>query len=474
MRPAHPPAPVALLLTLLASQPSAQEVSETLPYPKYQFMRQGEDWSVLAGHDLSATGDWTDRLKYIELNDDGSIWLSIGGHARTRYEYWNDFNFGRPPMVSHDDGFLLGRVLLHADLHFYERARLFVELKTALSTDRDLPGGKRTMDVDQFDLQQGFLDLDVPLGETSATVRGGRQEFQFGKQRLVSPLPWGNTLRTWDGVSAWTDIAGWSVTGFWSQFVPVKKYEFNEPDHGQDFWGLYSTRKFGSDTTVDAYFLTLDNDDSTFNGTSGQEDRYTVGARVGGKVPGTGFDYDVEAAYQFGEVGSGDVSAYMLAAVGGYTWKDVGLTPRLFAGLDLASGDDSPGGDVETFNQLYPLGHAYFGYMDYIGRQNIFATHGGLSLKPTEKLTATASYHVFFLDDEDDALYTPSGSVSVPGGSSDDFVGSEIDLTLQYSVNRHLSALVGYSHFFSGDVIEDSAAMTDDSDFAYVSLQYTF
>ena len=32
--------------------------------------------------------------------------------------------------------------------------------------------------------------------------------------------------------------------------------------------------------------------------------------------------------------------------------------------VDYASGDGVPGGDVGTFNQLYPLEHAYLGYMD--------------------------------------------------------------------------------------------------------------
>ena len=116
----------------------------------------------------------------------------------------------------------------------------------------------------------------------------------------------------------------------------------------------------------------------TFNGTTGHEDRYTIGGRVFGASHG--FDYEVENAYQFGHVGSGDVSAWMIATEGGYTLK-APLTPRLWLGFDYASGDDGAGGDVGTFNQLFPLGHAYFGYIDAVGRQNIVDLHPGASIK---------------------------------------------------------------------------------------------
>ena len=62
--------------------------------------------------------------------------------------------------------------------------------------------------------------------------------------------------------------------------------------------------------------------------------------------------------------------------------------------VDIASGDDDPtDGDLETFNQLFPLGHAYFGYIDVIGRQNIIDVSptvstkvaGGATLRQTVK-----------------------------------------------------------------------------------------
>ena len=60
--------------------------------------------------------------------------------------------------------------------------RIFAEVKTANSTNRDLPGGKRPLDVDTLALQQAFFDYKID----KSRFRIGRQALSFGKQRLVS------------------------------------------------------------------------------------------------------------------------------------------------------------------------------------------------------------------------------------------------------------------------------------------------
>src|SRR5439155_1400001 len=65
--------------------------------PAYQIGSAGrfnEDWSVLRGVDLDKTDDFWDRLKFIPLTTDGSVWLSFGGQAREREEYFRQFLFG--------------------------------------------------------------------------------------------------------------------------------------------------------------------------------------------------------------------------------------------------------------------------------------------------------------------------------------------------------------------------------------------
>lgn len=455
-----------LALVALTAAPAAAQSQR----PKYQLIRQNEDWSFLA--DPAQRTDCWDRFKYMPLDDDGDVWAGIGGELQLRYEVWDDFNFGAPPAANHDDDFLLTRARLHGDLHVGERFRAFGELKVAQATDRDLPGGRRPLDQDTFDIQQVFVDYTFDVGdEDSLRLRGGRQMLQFGVQRLVSPLPWGNTLRAWDGLTAALTHGSWNVTGIATAFVPVDKTDFNEADDDMLLYGVYAQKRHTPKNGLDLYWLGATRPDVTVNGTSGDSKRQTLGARRFAPLGG-GFDGEVEVAYQFGEVGDGDVSAWSFASQLGYT-PDGGAL-RHWLGLDWASGDDGAGGDVETFDQLYPLGHAYFGYIDAVGRQNIVDTSLGSTWKASPKLGLSLGGHSFWLASKDDALYNAGGGVArAPGSFDSSWVGWEVDAVATYKPAPHVSTQLGICHFFAGDALEDSGP-SEDVDFVYLSLGYTF
>ncbi|MBT8486542.1 MAG: alginate export family protein [Phycisphaerales bacterium] len=461
---------LAFVITTPGVAQDAPPAAASVDRPKYTFLRQNEDWSVLGSATPETLSDPWDRLKHLDLGDGN--WLSFGGQGRLRLEDFSNFGFG----PGNDDTYLLWRFLLHADLHLGENLRLFTQGKTAGATERELPGGRRALDADSLDLEQLFLDVVIPLdADATLTLRPGRQAFSFGKQRLVSPLPWANTLRRWDGLSGVLKAGGWTYTGFASQFVPVRKYEFNDAESDIEFAGLYATGPWaGTDTSVDLYYLYLSREQATFNGTSGREERHTLGGRLAGALPAPGLTYDVEGAYQLGEVGAGDIDAWMVGARLTYALPDVGGAPAVYLGIEHGSGDRTPGGDVETFNHLFPLGHAYFGYIDAIGRQNAVDLLAGVSLTPAAGWKADLSGHLFWRPSDEDALYNAGGGVLRPGGAgTDEEIGAEIDLTVKYRFDRHLAALVGYSHFFAGDFIEQTGP-SDDIDFVYVQLEYTF
>src|SRR5207302_8680874 len=133
---------------------------------------------------------------------------------------------------------------------------------------------------------------------------------------------------------------------------------------------------------LDLYWLDANNRFAAFNGTTGREHRHTLGGRVLGKISATGLDFEVEGAAQFGTVGRGDIAASMFTTVLGYSLPVARLSPRVYVEFDYASGDDRPGGDVGTFNQLFPNAHSFLGYMDYIGRQNVISPNAGISISP--------------------------------------------------------------------------------------------
>ena len=159
-------------------------------------LRFNEDWSTLKGVDLSQTDDFWDRVKFIPLTQDESVWLSFGGQARARVEYFNKFQWGASE-PEQSDGYLLTRLRLSADLHVTPYFRMYVEGKSALvPVNRKLQGGNTTAYYDQNSLFNGFADIMIPFGEqANVTLRGGRQELLFGSQRLVGP---GDLCRRWE------------------------------------------------------------------------------------------------------------------------------------------------------------------------------------------------------------------------------------------------------------------------------------
>lgn len=449
--------------TLLGASASAQDPAAR---PSYAVLRQNEDWSSFRGGE--APGDTFDRLKRVPLSSQGDVWASFGGRIETRFESWENFGFDE----DFDDTYFVSRAFLHGDLHVGETFRLFVEGKSAQATDRDLPGGRRPIDMDTLDLQQAFVDIVIPVGEGKLRLRPGRQMLLFGAQRLVSPLAFVNSMRTFEGATAEWRQGDWTITGLWTAFVPVDKTGSNEAEDDITLFGVYARNAAkGAKDGFELFALGNERPNVNINGTAGDEDRVTLGARVFAPFAGS-FDYEVEAAYQTGEVGDGDVSAWSIASQVGSKLEDLPGAPRFFVGLDAASGDDEVGGDVETFHQLFPLGHAYLGFIDYVGRQNVLAFSGGGKWGLGAGTSFLAQGHLFRAMETSDALYDAGGAPLRSGFDSRD-IGAELDLLVEAQLERHLEAYGGYSHFFPGDAIGETGP-DEGVDFLYLGLKYVF
>lgn len=123
--------------------------------------------------------DLFDPIKYIPLGDEPDDYVTLGGQARYRFDYFNNNDFGAGPR---DHGFDLVRLLADADVHLGQYLRAFVQLDS--SQDYARAGGPRLGDADNADFQQAFADLNLPLNQDDTaelTVRGGRQELVYGR-----------------------------------------------------------------------------------------------------------------------------------------------------------------------------------------------------------------------------------------------------------------------------------------------------
>ena len=128
-------------------------------HPAFQTLRYNEDWSFLS--EPAQRTDFFDAVKYLRLDTQGRWHLSFGGEARLKYEYYSEPVLNQRP--ADDDGFLLQRYLLHADLHATPYFRVFGQLQSSLEDFRN--GGPRPTDRDDLDVHQAFFEITAPLHE---------------------------------------------------------------------------------------------------------------------------------------------------------------------------------------------------------------------------------------------------------------------------------------------------------------------
>ena len=158
-----------------------------------------------------------------------------------------------------------------------------------------------------------------------------------------------------------------------------------------------------------------------------------------------------------------------ISAASATTIEHAYVQHRLWAEYNYASGDTHAGdGSTETFQNLFPTNHKFYGYMDLFSWQNLHNPEISLRVAPMKNVTAELDFHGFWLASTDDSWYRSNGLTTVrpisPNASN--FVGTELDFVLNWNVNRRLSLQMGYCHFFAGDYLADTGA-SDGANFGY-------
>jgi hypothetical protein len=290
----------------------------------------------------------------------------------------------------------------------------------------------------------------------------------YSTQRVVSPLDWANTRRTFDGYKVFWKNEKWSVDSFYMHPVYPDARNFDSPEENQEFMGFWSTCRPCEHRTLDLFYLAYNNSVAGF--------KYDT---LGGRWSKTSdfWQFEVEGAVQLGEnVDRSDHSAGFWVAGLSRKFPCVPWTPMLSVYYDWASGSDDLGAG-NGYHHLFPLAHKYLGFMDLFGRRNIETPNVQLMLTPHEKVEILLWYYYFFLQNRNDTPYsvvmTPYNAANAPASAD---LGHEIDLTLSYRFRPRATVLVGYSHFFAGEYYARTpgVAHRDDADFLYTQLQVDF
>lgn len=436
--------------------------------PIYSSVRYEDDYTFLVN---GRGSDPFNQFKKIPAG--GSVELTFGGQYRFRFEHDANRRFGasNPPSQS----FYLNRLYVFGDLRLGRRARLFGEFKYAGITDNELPAALTAHE--KPDLQNLFAEIWLRHQEREkVSLRAGRQELLFGKQRLIGLSDWANSRRTFDAIRLLVQPAGWKFDAFVAHPLELNPDEINKTDRSQTFTGVYAQRPMKG-RTIAAYYLALHEDDSLIKNGSGSTGNFiyhTLG--FAGDGAATNFDWTGEAAYQFGDFGGDAIRAYMASFEGGYTFARLGMKPRIGIGLNLASGDNDPAdARQKTFNPLFPASHPVLGWADQVGRRNIKTLEALFTAAPHRRIGVKIQGLKFSLANKHDALYNAGGAVSrrdVTGAAGND-AGFEIDAELSVNINVHARIQFGYARFVPGEFIKKTGARATHN-LIYLMAPFTF
>ena len=156
------------------------------------------------------------------------------------------------------------------------------------------------VEVQHLDAQNLFADAviaDIDSGKLSARI--GRQELLFGAQRLLSPLDWANTRRTFEG-----GRMTWSNDDQTTDFLLVRPLtlnidRFDSPNQNQALYGIYNSNKTFTNGPIDTYWLGYEDAVTDLN-------VQTLGTLIKGEADNT--LWDNEFGYQFGRNPDGSVT----------------------------------------------------------------------------------------------------------------------------------------------------------------------
>ncbi|WP_236673032.1 alginate export family protein [Flavobacterium tagetis] len=442
-------------------------IGNTASAQSFKLLRYDENYEFLK----DSNRNFYERLKFIPLNQDKEVYMSIGGEARYEYVDFNNEDWGRFN-IGHNN-FLLQRYDLHADVHLGKRIRIFAQLRSALEDGRE--NGARGIDEDQLNVQNLFVDVNFwQQKDKKITIRAGRQELDYGSGRLISVREGPNARLYFTGGKLMYTSSRVSIDAFAMMADTVHTGVFdNKMSKQLNLWGAYSKIIFPKAGNLDLYYLGFRRDESVFEEGIAPERRHTIGSRLW--KYGGGFIYNLEAAYQFGTFGSGNINAWTGSVDIGYMFENVKFKPTINLRNDYISGDKNQGnGNLQTFNPLYPKG-GYFGFSPQVGPVNLIDIHPYATMDLLPQLKMQVDVVLNWRFSTQDGVYRPSGILNLRGSDSDErYIGTAYLANFTYSVNKYISVVSGIQYFKTGAFIDDMIPNSKDGVFFNARLGFKF
>jgi hypothetical protein len=368
-------------------------------------------------------------------------------------------------------------------------------------------------------LKQGYLKfkLQPMMGLANTYLQGGRFEISDGleyktgdakfdglkttrvSQRLIGPFDFTHITRSFDGFSLSYDDPALNVT--LSATHPTQGgfniQAMDEISHIDLAYGAVTSKKGALLPDTEARFFYLYYGDN--RGVQPTDNRplplrpklsqdalaiSTFGGHLLTVTPfGPGaFDAMLWGAYQFGDWGNLDQSAWAITPEIGYQFTEVMFKPWIRAGYFRSSGDgNAKDGTHGTFFQVMPTVRlqAKFPFYNLMNLQDAFVQ---FSVAPTETTKLGVDFHHLALSESSDLFYGGSGATSrsaafgyfgrASGGNHT--VGQVVDVGFTHNLSKYFSWGAYYAHAFGSDVTRNAYQMKNDADYGFVEFTASF
>lgn len=397
---------------------------------------------------------WVLHLKQIPIDTSGYWQASIGGELRYYYQNYDHFNFGEVPsnFITDSPQQLLQRVMLHSDLAFKDKFRVFLQLNHTKRFLNDNPITGQA-DEDVFSFHQLFLEIPT---SKKAFLRLGKQEEMFGGERLLALREGPNTRMTHVGVHYRNKQTNYISDVFWVKPMFMKPGALDDEISNENLIGVYfSNVDFKKSFLFDFYSIYFQSPKREYLFKIAEENRNSIGFRFFSKP--NKWQYLIENVYQFGSFGTSNIHAFMsIFDVSRQIHKSYTLG---FSGNWVPGDKNYQDQELNTVNTLFA--RPPFGQTVSLNITNTLNLSPYIKYHPNDLILLTLRGSFVTRESLADGLFTPNMSPMRPifnhkFESRAKNVGNIYTLETNLNFSKSLQGLVELGFCEAGDYLKDT------------------
>jgi len=185
-----------------------------------------------------------------EANRELPDWLQVGGLFRSRFEGFLNRNFTNGT----NDVHFVNRLRIDLTVRATRWMKFILEGQDArIYYNRSVPNASPF--ANPMDLRLGYLQLGDD-DHSPISLRAGRQDLNFGEQRLLGNFNWINVGRSFDAVRLTLRHLRFRLDAFAASVVIPTSSGFDRPQTGNNLHGLYGgIERLPLGATIEPYIL---------------------------------------------------------------------------------------------------------------------------------------------------------------------------------------------------------------------------